>query len=285
VNSPLKIATFNAENFYMLLDRDYSPEEFGMVSDADYKAMNKSIYNPNKDLYKIAAIAAIILEEDFDFVGLCEVGGIETLANFNNHFLGNRYDFFLHQDNSSRGIFVGALVKKGRFAAATARSMPGMFSRNLLEVSLSVDGVDMMFFVVHLKSQYGQDRGIEKRLQEIRQLCGMVGLQNCVVMGDFNGIMIRGQNQFEYDAFLELPFRDVLEALDVPAGARFSHFYFGAGKPSFNQLDYIFCSDDMAVVDGGMIVDMVPLNHAQRRRLPSDHIFLKATIAPSGTDR
>ena len=262
----------------MLLDREYTQEQFEALAEAGYLAMNASIYNPNKALEKIAAIGRTIREYDFDFVGLCEVGGMETLVNFNKHYLQGRYDCYLHEENSKRGIFVGALVKKDRFAQVSARNMQGAFSRNLMQVTLTGGGTTLHIFVVHLKAQHGQDLGIEQRIAEVKQLCAIVERQRCVVLGDFNGILIRGENQFEYDPFLELPFRDVLEAMDVPAHARFSHFYFKGG-PSFSQLDYIFCSNDLAILDGGMVGDLVPVNYEQRRRLPSDHIFLRATIS------
>ncbi len=273
----MKLATFNAENFYLLLDRDYSPEEFSQLSNEQYMGMNKSIYNPNKDLGKIAEIATTIKRENFDFIGMCEVGGLETLVNFNRYFLDDRYDCFLHQKNSTRGIFVGALVRKGLVSTVDVKNVDGDFSRNLLKVKLAGKGISLTVFVVHLKSQYGPDSGIEKRLQEIRKLCAVVKRSKCIVMGDFNGIAIRGENQFEFDEFLELPFRDVLEALKIPEKDRFTHYYFGA-HPNFSQLDYIFISNDLEVLDGGTIVDEVPVNYAERSRLPSDHVFLKATI-------
>ncbi|HAE22986.1 MAG TPA: hypothetical protein DCG47_11770 [Spirochaetaceae bacterium] len=275
--SELSIATFNAENFYMLLDRPYSAQEFFALSDDEYKAMNASIYNPNKDRAKIESIAKTILEEDFDFVGLCEVGGIETLANFNRYYLDERYEYFLHEENSTRGIFVGALVKKGRFQEARAKNMRGDFSRNMLRVRVRADGFELDLFVVHLKSPLGPDLGIERRVEEVRQLCRLVSRSKCVVLGDFNGIVIRGEQQFEFDPFLALPFRDVLEELRIPVKSRYTHFYFNGG-PSFNQLDYIFCSNDLAILGGGAIADIIPLNYEQRSRLPSDHLFLKAII-------
>lgn len=273
----LKLATFNAENFFLLLNSDYSRQELDALSDADYLAMNTSIYNPNKDRGKIEAIGRTILDEGFDFVGLCEIGGMETLANFNRLYLEDRYECFLHEENSRRGIFVGALVKKGVFAAAMAENVPGDFSRNLLKLRLAADGTMLTVFVVHLKSQYGPDRGLEQRVREVRRLSALIQRHCCIVLGDFNGILIPGDHQFEYEPFLALPFRDVLEALGVPPGERFTHFRFASG-PRFNQLDYIFCSEDIEVVDGGMLVDLVPINYEQRRRLPSDHIFLTATV-------
>lgn len=272
------IASFNAENFSMLLDADYDDAEFHALADERYAAMNPSIFNPNKDREKVAAIASTILERGFDVVGLCEVGGMETLENFNRYYLGGRYECFLHEANSRRGIFVGALVKKGRFDRADARPVDGPFSRNVLELRLARGDERLRIVVVHLKSQSGQDRGIPQRVAEVERLCEVVAPPACVVMGDFNGILIRGEAEFEYEPFLELPFRDVLEATGVPPGARFTHYYFRGGEPSFSQLDYIFCSNDLEVTGGGVIAELVPLNYEQRRRLPSDHAFIWAAI-------
>lgn len=164
MNRPIHLASFNAENFYLLLDKDYSREELEALDEDVYLAMNASIYNPNKERRKIAEIARVILEEDFDLVGLCEVGGMETLAAFNRLYLHDRYDCRLHEENSRRGIFVGALLRKGRFPGARASSQPGAFSRNLLRLDLGPEGGELAVFVVHLKSQYGPDRGLPQRI-------------------------------------------------------------------------------------------------------------------------
>lgn len=276
----IRIASFNAENFYLLLDAPYGLDELEALGEAEYLAMNASIFNPNKHRDKIAAIARIILEQDFDLVALCEVGGLETLEAFNRIYLSEGYDCYLNEENSRRGIFVGALLKKGRFPGARSRSMPGEFSRNLLRLDLGPEGGDLEIFALHLKSQYGQDRGIERRLAEVERLAAFVRTTNCVVLGDFNGILIRGEHQFEYGPFLDLPFRDVLEAVGIPPDERRTHYHFGP-RPNFVQLDYIFCSLDIEVLDAGVIEGEIPLNREQRSRLPSDHLFIYATIAPS----
>jgi endonuclease/exonuclease/phosphatase family metal-dependent hydrolase len=284
VSRSLRIAAFNAENFYLLLDRAYERAELEALDDEAYAAMNSSIFNPNKERGKIAEIARVVLERDYDLVGLVEIGGMESLANFNRIHLGGRYDCFLHEENSRRGIYAGALVKKGVFERAEAESMPGAFSRNLLRLSLRVagsgseaEGAELEVFVVHLKSQYGEDRGIAQRMREVELLASLVRPRRCVVMGDFNGILIRGESQFEYDAFLALPFRDVLEAVGIPVEERRTHYHFGP-RPNFVQLDYIFCSDDVEVLDAGVIEGEIPLNREQRAKLPSDHLFIYATI-------
>jgi endonuclease/exonuclease/phosphatase family metal-dependent hydrolase len=279
VTEPLRIASFNAENFYLLLDRDYSREELDALDERDYLAMNASIYNPNKDRAKIAEIARVILENDFDLVGLCEVGGMQTLSAFNRLYLDNRYDAYLYEENSNRGIFVGALVKKDRFPGAVASNVPGIFSRNLLKLELGPEGGGLEVFVLHLKSQHGDDGGIDRRLDEIDRLCSVVRRKKCIVMGDFNGILIRGMHQFEYERFLELPFYDVLAAVGIPPNQRHTHYYFENGK-HFSQLDYIFCTHDIEVLDAGVLEDNIPQNRMERNRLPSDHAFIRATIRP-----
>jgi endonuclease/exonuclease/phosphatase family metal-dependent hydrolase len=277
----LRIAAFNAENFFLLLDRAYDLAELEALDEEAYSAMNSSIYNPNKERGKIAAIADTILERDYELVGLCEIGGMESLANFNRIHLAGLYECFLHEENSRRGIYAGALVKKGVFEKVEAAAMPGAFSRNLLRLRLERDGAELEVFVVHLKSQYGEDRGIPQRMREVEILASLVRERNCVVMGDFNGILIRGEEQFEYGPFLALPFRDVLEAAGVPAEERRTHYHFGPA-PNFAQLDYIFCSRDIEVEAAGVVEEEIPLNRAQRDKLPSDHLFIEAEIRLSG---
>lgn len=245
--------------------------------------MNPSIYNPNKPRDKIASIARTILDRDYDLVGLCEIGGMESLANFNRIYLSGRYDCYLHEENSRRGIYVGALVRKGLFSRVEAESMPGTFSRNLLRLGLGWRGTDLEVYVVHLKSQYGEDHGIAQRMREVELLSSIVRSRNCIVMGDFNGILIRGEAQFEYGPFLALPFRDVLEAAGVPSERRWTHYHF-TPRPNFAQLDYIFCSDDVKVEAGRVVEGAIPLNRAQRDRLPSDHLFIEAEILPADAE-
>lgn len=273
----LHFASFNAENFYLLLDRPMNRDELDGLDEDAYQAMNASIYNRNKARHKIEEVARAILEQDFDVIGLCEIGGLETLAAFNRLYLEDRYQTFLHETGSKRGIFVGALVKRDRFLWTRATNMTGDFARNLLRLSLGLDEGGLEVFVLHLKSQFGQNLGIEHRIREIERLCSLVRDRRCIVMGDFNGIAIRGQEQFEYAPFLALPFRDVLEAVGVPADGRRTHYHFGP-EPHFTQLDYIFCSNDIWVFDAGVLEGVIPINRAQRDLLPSDHLMIRAVV-------
>lgn len=277
VSQTIHIASFNAENFSLLLDKPYTREELEAIDDQTYHIMNPSIYNPNKNRKKIAEIARIICENNFDLVGLCEICGLESLEAFNRIYLEDRYTCHLYEKNSTRGIFVGALLKKGRFPGARVKNIPVNFSRNLLKLDLGKKGGSLHVFVVHLKSQMGDDRGLEKRIDEVERLSALIRERRCIVMGDFNGILIRGMHQFEYERFLELPLYDVLAAVGVPQQQRRTHYYFGGGK-NFSQLDYIFCTHDIEVLDAGVIEEGIPSSFEERRNLPSDHLFLHAHI-------
>lgn len=283
---PLSIATFNAENFYLLLDnrKEWTRESLEALDRISYLDMNTSIYNYNKDRTKIALIAAIILERDFDIICLCEVGGMETLSAFNRLYLDGRYDCHLQEENSRRGIYVGLLTKRGRFPRSRSRSVPADFSRNLLRFDAGAAAGGLEIFALHLKSQMGDDFGIGQRLREVEFLARTVRLRNCIVLGDFNGILIRGSSQFEFEPFLALPFTDVLEAVGIPPEERYTHYHFGSGS-HFSQLDYIFCTSDIIVLDAGVIEGEIPQNRAERDRLPSDHLFVHATILPAFTPR
>ena len=273
-----RVASFNAENFSLLLREISTRRQLHSLTDAEYQAMNTSIYNPNKERRKIQGIAKLILGAGLDVVGLCEVGGRETLEAFNRLYLGSRFDTFLFEENSRRGIYVGALVRKGRFPGVRATNMPGAFARNVLKIDLDTSGGHLQVFVVHLKSQLGSDWGLEHRLKEVAWLSSMVPTTRCIVMGDFNGILIPGQAQFEYEAFLKLPFRDVLEAVGVPVEQRRTHYHFGK-EPHFTQLDYIFVSNDLMVPRASVMEAEIPLNREQRNFLPSDHLMIQATVA------
>ncbi len=273
----LRIAFFNAQDFYLLLDRRLTREELEALEEEDYQAMNRSIYDDNKDRTKIADIATVILENDFDVVGLCEVGGAETLSVFTRLFLEEKYDWHLHEEKSRRGIYVGLLLKRGRFPGAWSRPIGGVFTRNLLRVNLGQAAGNLQLFVVHLKSQHGADFSLAQRIDEVLALAAIVPKKNCVICGDFNGLAVRGMNQFEYEPFLALPFRDVLEVMNIPLEQRRTHYFFDT-EPRFTQLDYIFCSNDLKINDGGVIESGIPITKKQRGFLNSDHLPIWAEV-------
>jgi endonuclease/exonuclease/phosphatase family metal-dependent hydrolase len=277
VSERLRIATYNLQDFFLLLDRDYGLKEFEALSPERLRALSYSIYAPNKPKAKLAAIADQVRRMRPDVLGVIEVGGMESLRNFNRYYLGGDYDCYLHEENSRRGIYAGALVRRGRFDSVEARSVRGRFSRNLLELNLRAGRESLRVYVLHLKSHRGTELGIEERVAEVRQLASILPREGCVVMGDFNGILVPGQAQFEFEPLLDLPLRDVLEARGAPRESRFTHFYF-APEPRFNQLDYILCTNDIEVLRAKALVDFVPMTRGERDHLPSDHVPLFAQL-------
>lgn len=275
----LRVAAFNAQDFYLLVPETLTRAELDQLNEEAYQAFNRSIYNRNKSREKLARVAFWILSRRLDLVGLCEVGGLESLRNFNRLYLGDRYEPVLHEENSRRGIYVGALLRKGIFPGWQARSLPGRFARNLLHLKLGSRFPGLQVFVVHLKSTLGQDFGLAQRMEEIRQLSSVAPARRALLMGDFNGLMIPGQAQFEFEPLLTLPYQDVLEAVGQPREHRRTHYHFGP-EPAFNQLDYILCSLDLKVLRAGVIEEQIPLNRRQRDFLPSDHLMIWADLEP-----
>jgi hypothetical protein len=67
-------------------------------------------------------LAQAIGEIDADVLMLVEVGGRDSLENFNHHFLNEAYNAHWVEGNSSRSIDLGFLVRKGLSLSVEARS-------------------------------------------------------------------------------------------------------------------------------------------------------------------
>ncbi|MEQ1664536.1 MAG: hypothetical protein ABL927_04080 [Bdellovibrionales bacterium] len=109
-NQTLRLVQFNVENLFLFLDK-YANQNFKKVSESEWKSFSSSVV-PNKSLKKCYALAEIIRETKPDILMLNEIGGFESLENFNKHFLNKEFTPYLKEGNSDRGIDVGYLVKK-----------------------------------------------------------------------------------------------------------------------------------------------------------------------------
>lgn len=112
VISQMKVMVLNAENLFLLSDQKLTPEHV-KLDQAQWNRLSTSIFE-NKPLIKLNAISKIILTEKPDLIMLCEVGGLESLQNFNELFLNNEYSPALIEGNSNRNIDVGFLLKKNQ---------------------------------------------------------------------------------------------------------------------------------------------------------------------------
>ncbi len=105
-----KIAQFNLENFFVYMDHPLK-QSISEISESEWQNQSISLFD-NKSLLHLKEIARCLLDIDADIFLLCEVGGLESLQNFNEHFLNNAYQAYSHEGNSERGIDLAYLVKK-----------------------------------------------------------------------------------------------------------------------------------------------------------------------------
>lgn len=106
----LKVMVFNAENLFLLSDSELKPEHL-KLDPIQWNRLSTSIYE-NKSLDKLKSISQIIHDENPDVILFCEVGGLESLQNFNRLFLKEIFSPALIEGNSDRHIDIGFLIRK-----------------------------------------------------------------------------------------------------------------------------------------------------------------------------
>ena len=200
----MRLVQFNVENLFVFLDH-YSGQDLSLVTEKEWQRFSASTI-PNKPLKHVRELARTISDLDPDILMLCEVGGIESLANFSKYFLNDRYAPHLLEGNSDRGIDIGYLVRRslpytydlishkhrsidflypherltketGFTHLRSGRVESHKFSRDVLE--LRVFGVNsevpkLIILLVHLKSQLDRSGidpgGRDRRKAELEKL-------------------------------------------------------------------------------------------------------------------
>jgi endonuclease/exonuclease/phosphatase family metal-dependent hydrolase len=110
VMKQLRTVQLNAENLFLFFDK---PLEKPIDSYLEKEWQNlSSSHIANKPLQKVKALAAALTEINADVILLNEVGGHESLQNFNQYFLNSDYVPLLIEGNSDRGIDCAYLVRK-----------------------------------------------------------------------------------------------------------------------------------------------------------------------------
>lgn len=204
LSTPLKVMLWNVENLFLLSDQQITPDHL-KLDQTRWNRLSTSIYE-NKPLEKAKSIGKIILGEAPDLLMLCEVGGLESLQNFNRLFLNDAYSPALIEGNSDRNIDVGFLIKKGLpfyFDINTNKNRPinylypherqsvdtgypvkngkvvgsHKFSRDAAELHLFQNDRTkpfLIFILAHLKSRLDQQgvdpQGFERRQAEMKTL-------------------------------------------------------------------------------------------------------------------
>ncbi len=276
----LRLVQFNVENLFLFLDL-HNGQDLKKVTEAEWQKLSSSTAQ-NKQLRKTHALAAVIKDIDPDILMLNEVGGVESLENFNKHFLNSNFRVQLKEGNSNRGIDVGYLIKKElpfRELLLTHRNRPlhflyphesqtaaggksHYFSRDVSELRLFDPGQNtpgVVILLTHLKSKLDAD-GVdpEGKKRRAAELASLVGLYNelreelgknvpIVVAGDLNGVASPHGTEPEFAPLYEkTDLTDVLELSAVDVAKRCSQVQITpSGKQNLVQIDYIFVSSEL----------------------------------------
>lgn len=200
----LKFCLLNAENLFLMFDGSPSKDILDL-KEFQWQRLSSSIYE-NKPLRKTLDIAKALKDINADIIMLCEVGGFESLKNFNLLFMDEAYSPCLIEGNSERNIDVGFLIRKNlpfyfdlqsnksrlinylypheRQSLDAGYPVKGgrvtishKFSRDVVELRLFKTDKDKPFLIIlltHLKSRLDPERidpnGFERRQAELRAL-------------------------------------------------------------------------------------------------------------------
>jgi hypothetical protein len=106
----ISVSLLNAENLYLFLQGEL-PVNYLDLNEEEWQSLSHSIYK-NKSLKKLKQLALNFEVMNPDLILLTEVGGMESLENFNKYFLQSKYQCILESGNSDRAIDVGFLLRK-----------------------------------------------------------------------------------------------------------------------------------------------------------------------------
>lgn len=298
----LKTLLFNVQDLFIFMDK-YKGEDIDQLNNPQWQLLTASFY-PNKDLDKIIEIKKIIQNNDPDIVMLVEVGGLESLNNFNQYFLKNQYKPYMAPSNSNRGIDVGYLVKNQaqlnvKFKSYTKDKLSNgnKLSRGLFELKVMDEKnvLKAFFYLTHLKSKLDLEKkdfeGRNQRDAEVKYICEKIkdhrikfpGIPH-FICGDLNGIIFQSQTEPELRTFAQYGFKDVLEHLNLAHEERITYYYFDKShnKNGF-QLDYflIHNSDQNCIQKSSKVLAFdhhycafPPDTLKEKLKMPSDHMPL-----------
>lgn len=265
---------FNLENFFIFIDKEL-PNHWPDISEDLWQTLTHSTVKL-KSLKKIKKISCLINEQNPDIMILNEVGGKESLENFNRLFLNENYKVELIEGNSDRGIDIGYLIKKDlnlNFLLISHKERPlnfiyphedvnikktHYFSRDVAELrifnKLQDQSPCMVILAVHLKSKLDRDgidpEGRSRRQAELKTLLEIYKEVKretrdqvpILIGGDFNGIAHSKKCEIEFTPiYSETDLNDVMELMDVPEENRYTQIIFNSLNQAHRvQIDYFF---------------------------------------------
>lgn len=310
----MKICTFNVLNLFLNMDK-YSGEDISTITEKEWSSISPSFGTipRNKSLYELTGLATAINDIDADVFILPEVGGKNSLVNFNKYFLSDKYKCIVMEENSNRGIYVGYLVKKEfRYETRsysnrkiTIEGEERRMSRNLTLVSLYKDDVELCHVLgVHLKSQMNFDNPKDVDYMDVREaeLKKVVDIYEelstefstpVFIGGDFNYDLM-DKNRQESKSLEGCDLVDIHQLKESCARDRITFVYFQSMNDVVvkQQLDFLLFSekfkDRIEQAESGTYYFKneygdsfgIPDNRFEKQLMPSDHfpIFLKLKL-------
>ncbi len=306
----LKIFQLNCQDLYLFMDK-YNGEDLETLHPPKWQLFTSSFF-PNKSLKQLYELKEMINEIDPDVLFLTEVGGPESLENFNSFFLSNKYKIYCEPSNSDRGIDLGYMVKKGLKYKVQIKNHTKpilqngkKFSRGVMELRLSLDDSFVYVnFLCHLKSKLNLKRvdfeGRGQRAAEINYLRDLYLKTSkkydripVTISGDFNGVIFENETEEEFLPLLEsTKLKDVFELLKRPIEQRMSYCYFNRQGTRYPmQLDYFLIDEKFShrLSSESTLLGFsppytstfeLPDSMKEKRDLPSDHfpLFIKLKL-------
>ncbi len=308
----LKICELNAENLFVSMDY-YQGQDLERMLEADWRALALAQHQMRqKPLSKLWGLSKAILDIAPDVLMLIEVGGRESLENFNEHFLRGEFECYFVAGNSKRSIDLGFLVRRGLPFEVETRSNKEMpidvrtlkknylsrFSRDVAELRL-LDGANprLILLLTHLKSMISTEEDFKGKDVRTAEAAALVGIYEAlragnpevpvIVGGDFNTSL----ESLELELLRRTDLADFQDVLGIPVEERVSLFYFDfLGRPHPLVLDYLLVSphlkDRIVSDESGTyrykgfhgIADLRPSVPRERYQMPSDHYPLVVTV-------
>ena len=269
----LKIALLNSENLFLLFDQAPSMDHT-KLDEIQWQKLSTSIF-PNKNLSKLKELARTFKDMDPDIILLCEVGGPESLKNFNDLFLEQKYSTALMEGNSDRNIDVGFLVRKNlpfyfdltsnkhrlinfKYESEKSLKVPPehKLSRDCAELKLFERETEKPFLnilLTHLKSRLDPEKkdpnGFFRRQAELKTVVDIANEVQArspnvplILAGDFNGnaSIKNPDEEFKY-LYEHTNLKDVLELAGLADDKRTTFTQVRNGSRSEGrQIDFCF---------------------------------------------
>lgn len=269
----------------------YKDEDIESLSEAKWQLLTTS-FKSNKELEKVKGIRDLILQVNPDICLFTEVGGEESLANFNQYFLKKSYDLFHTPTNSDRGIDLGILFKPelkrhSKFKFHSQR----VFARGVMQYELYFNKQQRFtFLLTHLKSKLNKAGDFEGRSQREKEVDKLIEIYKKVsrdsniptaICGDLNGIIYEDESEFELAKFAKnMGLIDIFAHLNKSHFDRSTYVYYNNNQSHLMQLDYFlieqkwlgFIEQNSQILDfDGTTRVTITNNLSEKQRCPSDH--------------